>query len=166
MAPRGRARRNSDAASIESEIAHLRDLDLKALRIRWRGVTGRAAPSHLPKHLLFAMLAYRIQCDTFGDLDAASLQLLKTAAGSKGLGTITQLTDRIDQRNQELLPGAVLTREWNGHNHRVMVVDGGFAFEGKTYDSLSKVAFAVTGTKWNGPRFFGLRAASQAETPS
>jgi len=49
-----------------------------------------------------------------------------------------------------LLPGAVLTREWNGHNHRVMVVDGGFAFEGKSYDSLSKVAFAVTGTKWNG----------------
>ena len=58
--------------------------------------------------------------------------------------TITQLTDKIDQRNQELRPGAVLTREWNGHNHRVMVVDGGFAFEGKTYDSLSKVAFAVT----------------------
>jgi hypothetical protein len=79
MAPRGQARRNSDAASIESEIAHLRDLDLKALRIRWRGVTGRAAPSHLPKHLQFAMLAYRIQCDTFGDLDAASLHSKATS---------------------------------------------------------------------------------------
>jgi hypothetical protein len=48
-------------------------------------------------------------------------------------------------------------REWNGHAHRVMVVDQGFAWSGKTYDSLSKVAFAITGTKWNGPRFFGLR---------
>src|SRR6478752_1035127 len=67
MAPRGQAR-DSGAASIESEIAHLCDLDLKALRVRWRGVTGRAAPSHLPKHLLFAMLAYRIQCDKRVDL--------------------------------------------------------------------------------------------------
>jgi hypothetical protein len=166
MAPRGQARRNSDAASIESEIAHLCDLDLKALRIRWQGVTGRAAPPHLPKHLLFAMLAYRLQTDAFGDLDAGSQHMLKAAAGSNGSAAITRLTDRIDQRNQELRSGAILTREWNGHDHRVMVVDDGFAFEGKTYDSLSKVAFAITGTKWNGPRFFGLRAALQTLSPS
>ena len=133
---------------------------------RWRGVTGRAAPSHLPKYLLFAMLAYRFQCDTLCDLDAVSLQLLKVAAGSNGSAAITRLTDKIDQRNQELRSGAILTREWNGRDHRVMVVDDGFAFEGKTYDSLSKVAFAITGTKWNGPRFFGLRAALQTLSPS
>jgi hypothetical protein len=69
------------------------------------------------------------------------------------------LTARLDQRNQELLQGAILTREWNGHVHRVMVVEDGFAWEGRTYDSLSRAAFAITGTKWNGPRFFGLRAA-------
>jgi hypothetical protein len=78
----GQVRRNSDAASIEFEIARLRDLDLKAFRPPVAGVTGRAAPSHLPKHLLFAMFAYRIQCGTFGDLDAASLKLSKAAAGS------------------------------------------------------------------------------------
>lgn len=166
MAPRGQARRNSDAASIESEIAHLRDLDLKALRIRWRGVTGRAAPSHLPKHLLFAMLAYRIQCDTFGDLDAASLQLLKTAAGSKGLRTITQLTDKVDQRNQELLPGAVLTREWNGHNHRVMVVDGVLPLKARPTTASQRSRLPSPAPNGTDPRFFGLRAASQAETPS
>ena len=60
-------------------------------------------------------------------------------------------------RRAELKPGTILTREWNGHPHRVMVVDAGFAWMGKTYDNLSKVAFAITGTKWNGPRFFGLR---------
>jgi hypothetical protein len=69
----------------------------------------------------------------------------------------------MDQRNQDALPGTVLTREWNGQQHRVMVVDGGFAFEGKTFDSLSKIAFAITGTNWNGPRFFGLRPTGAKE---
>jgi hypothetical protein len=98
------------------EVAQLRDLDLKALRLRWQTVTGRAAPLHLPRHLLFAMLAYRIQADAFGDLDTASLQLLKSAASASS--DLSALTDRIDQRNQDLLPGAILTREWNGHTRR------------------------------------------------
>lgn len=149
-----------NAASVEVEIARLRDLDLKALRARWQGLTGRTAPSHLPRQWLFAMLAYRIQADAFGDLDAVSVQVLKAAAGSGESAAITRLTDKIDQRNQELALGAILTREWKGHDHRVMVVADGFAFEEKTYDSLSKVAFAITGTRWNGPRFFGLRAAA------
>lgn len=166
MASRRQSRRSDDGATIEIEIARLRNLDLNALRVRWQGVTGRAAPSHLPKHLLFAMLAYRIQSDAFGDLDAKSLQMLKATAGSNGSAALRQLTDKIDQRNQELLPGAILTREWNGHDHRVMVVDDGFAFEGKIYHSLSRIAFTITGTKWNGPRFFGLRAATQAARPS
>jgi hypothetical protein len=50
-----------------------------------------------------------------------------------------------------------LMREWNGRPERVRVIDEGFAWKGKTFDSLSSVAFAITGTKWNGPRFFGLR---------
>ena len=156
MAGKRSSRRARDAGSIEIEVADLRDLDLKALRQRWQTVTGCA--SHLPRHLLFAMLAYRVQADAFGDLDAASLQLLKTAASASN--DLRALTDKIDQRNQELLPGTILTREWNGHTHRVMVVADGFAWEGQTYDSLSRVALTITGTKWNGPRFFGLRSAT------
>jgi hypothetical protein len=152
--------RHHDTASIEIEIAHLRDLDLRALRVRWQGVTGRAAPTHVPKHLLFSMLAYRLQADALGDLDATSVQLLKRAASASSMSEVMPLTAKLDQRNQELLQGAILTREWNGQHHRVMVVANGFAWEGKTYDSLSKIAFVITGTKWNGPRFFGLRAAS------
>jgi hypothetical protein len=110
------------------------------------------------------MLAYRIQADAFGDLDAGMVQILKAAVGS-GSAAITKLTDKVDQRNQELAPGAILTREWDGRDHRVMVLADGFAFEDRTYDSLSKVAFAITGTKWNGPRFFGLRAATQSARP-
>src|SRR5690349_3422725 len=129
MAPRRQSRRTVDAASLEIEIADLRDLDLKSLRLRWRGVTGRSEPIHLPKHLLFAMLAYRIQADAFGDLDAGMVQILKAAVGSEGSAAITRLTDKVDQRNQELTPGAILTREWKGRDHRVMVLADGFGFE-------------------------------------
>ena len=159
MARRSLAGRRDDTASIEIEIVRLRDLDTRALRLRWQGITGRAAPPHVPKHLLVAMLAYRLQADALGDLDAASVQLLTRAALATSTSEVMPLTARLDQRNQELLQGAVLTREWNGHVHRVMVVEDGFAWEGRSYDSLSRVAFAITGTKWNGPRFFGLRAA-------
>jgi hypothetical protein len=62
-----------------------------------------------------------------------------------------------DQKQIELTPGTVVVREWNRHSQRVMVMPDGFAWNGQTYDSLSKVAFAITRTKWNGPRFFGLR---------
>jgi len=152
------AHRPVDPGMFEVEIARLRDLDVNALRTRWQGVTGRAAPTHLAKHLLFAMLAYRLQADAFGDLDASAAQLLKRAARAGSAAELTPLTDKLDQRNQELLVGAVLTREWNGRDHTVKVLADGFAWQGRSYDSLSKIAFAITGTKWNGPRFFGLRA--------
>ena len=65
---------------MEEEIAHLRSLDLIGLQCRWQSVMGRPAPEHLPKHLLFGILAYRIQADALGDLDAGTVQLLKRAA--------------------------------------------------------------------------------------
>lgn len=146
--------------SIDDEIAHLRSLDLIGLQSRWQSVMGRPAPEHLPKHLLFGILAYRIQADALGDLDAATVQLLKRAATVQFLNEVLPLVAAQDQRKQAMVPGTVLTREWNGQLHRVMAVEGGFAFEGKTFDSLSGIAFAITGTNWNGPRFFGLRAGN------
>ena len=112
-------------------------------------------PPHLPRHLLFGVLAYRIQADEFGDLDAATVRLLKQIASSGGDGL--RLTSDFDRQRTKLRPGTILMREWNGHSQRVMVLEEGFAWNGKTYDSLSHVAFAITGTRWNGPRFFGLR---------
>jgi hypothetical protein len=69
----------------------------------------------------------------------------------------------LTQWQRELSPGTILVREWNGQAHHVMVVEQGFAWQGITYDSLSKIAQAITGTKWNGPRFFGLRDKSSPE---
>ena len=71
---------------------------------------------------------------------------------------------RLDQRRFAPPPGTVLVREWDQKSHRVMVMPDGFAWNGKTYPSLSKIAFAITGTRWNGPRFFGLRDKSSRET--
>jgi hypothetical protein len=143
--------------SVEEEIAHLRGLDLKGLRARWRSVLQRPAPEHLPRHLLFAIIAYRIQADRFGDLDHETRQLLdRTGAKESGAAMSARLVS-FDQKRTELTPGTVLVREWDRRSQRVMVMSDGFVWNGQTYDSLSKVAFAITGTNWNGPRFFGLR---------
>ena len=157
MLQKRRSGRVSTKASIEDEIAHLRGLDLKGLRSRWQSVFQRPSPDHLPRHLLFAIIAYRIQADRLGDLDHETKQVLdRTVSNETGAASSARLVS-FDQKRTELTPGTVLVREWDRHSQRVMVMADGFAWNGQTYDSLSKVAFAITGTKWNGPRFFGLR---------
>jgi hypothetical protein len=147
----------ASASELEDEIAHLRDLDLHGLRARWKSMLRQQPPPHLPRHLLFAVLAHRLQADKLGDLDPATARLLKQIATGGGTLEAARLTQEFGRRRAELKPGTILMREWNAKNYRVMVVDEGFAFNGKTFNSLSKVAFAITGTHWNGPRFFGLR---------
>ena len=152
--------------SLNDEIAHLRDLDLKSLRTRWKGIFRGLPPDHLPRHLLVGMLAYRLQAETHGDLDAATIRFLKHIGSGGANVDAVGLTAEHEQRRASLKPGTILVREWNSQPHRVMVVDAGFAWNGKTYESLSKIAFAITGTKWNGPRFFGLRDKQAGELKS
>ena len=147
----------STKASIEEEIAHLRGLDLKGLRARWQTVFQRSAPDHLTRHLLFAIIAYRIQAERFGDLDHETRQVLDRTGAKEPDAEMSARLVSFDQKRTELAPGTVLVREWDRQSQRVMVMADGFAWNGQTYDNLSKVAFAITGTKWNGPRFFGLR---------
>lgn len=143
-----------DAKTLEIEIASLRDLDLGDLRGRWHAVFRQRPSSHLPRHLLFRVLAYRLQADRCGDLDAKEKRLLDCAitpedAGQRAIDNSRPIAD--------VRPGTMLGREWKGRMHRVAVLSDGFAWNGKTYPSLSKIAHAITGTRWNGPRFFGLR---------
>ena len=154
----GARKRSSRKMSIEDEIAQLRDLDLNGLRVRWWNAFGKPAPEHLTRYLLFRIIAYRLQADRLGDLDAETLKVVKQAAGQEGpASAVSKNLTRLDQRRFAPPPGTVLVREWDRKSHRVMVMPDGFAWNGKTFDSLSKVALAITGTKWNGPRFFGLR---------
>jgi hypothetical protein len=157
MGEKRRKRALSTEASVEDEIVHLRGLDLKGLRARWQSVLQRPAPDQLPRHLLFAIIAYRIQADRFGDLDHETRQLLDRTNPKETGGGMSARLLKFDRKGSELTPGTVLVREWDRRSQRVMVMSDGFAWNGQTYDSLSKVAFAITGTKWNGPRFFGLR---------
>jgi DUF2924 family protein len=154
----------SPRRSVEDEIAHLRDLDLKGLRARWQSMFQRSPPSHVPRHLLFAVLAFQIQADRYGDLDHETRKVLdRTNANETGSAMANRL-ENLDRKRTELTPGTVLVREWDRQSHRVMVLADGFAWNGQTYDSLTKVAFAITGTRWNGPRFFGLRDRQDVST--
>src|SRR3954454_12260413 len=150
----GKKRRNgrvTTETSVEIEIVHLRGLDLKGLRSRWQSVLQRPAPAHLPRHLLFAIIAYRIQADRLGDLDHETRQVLDRTDAKDTGATISARLVSFDQKRTELTPGTLLVRNWDRKSQRVMVMADGFAWNGTTYDSLSKVAFAITGTKWNGP---------------
>ena len=152
-----------ETSSVEAEIARLRGLDAKVLRARWRTSFGHDAPPLLARHLLFAMLAYRLQAEAMGDLDAETVRFLKHVDLAPSRKAAVPLTQAFERRTRDLLPGTVLTREWGGQRHKVMVLEGGFAWQGRPYRSLSEIAKLITGTKWNGPRFFGLRAKKDAE---
>jgi Protein of unknown function (DUF2924) len=157
MRQEGRKKRTPVETSVEDEIIHLSGLDLRGLRARWQSVFGHPAPDHLTRHLLFAIIAYRLQADRYGDLNHATKQVLaRTDAGDTSVQMSARLASH-DQRRAKLTPGTVLVREWDRQAQRVMVLADGFAWNGQTFDSLSKVALAITGTRWNGPRFFGLR---------
>jgi Protein of unknown function (DUF2924) len=147
-------------SELEDEIAHLRDLDLRGLRARWHSVFRRKAPDHLPRHLLYRMIAYRLQAERLGDLDRDIQRFLDQVATGTRNGD--ERPAKCDHRHG-LQPGTVLVREWDG-TQRVMVLDQGFAWNGTTYRSLTEIAFAMTGTRWSGPRFFGLR--TRAEKPA
>lgn len=143
-----------DSKTLEVEIVRLRVLDLGGLQARWHTVFRQKPSPHLPRHLLFRVLAYRIQADRLGDLDAEDKRLLDGAATPEDAG---QRAVDSSRPTADIHPGTMLAREWKGRTHRVAVLADGFAWDGKTYPSLSKIAHAITGTRWNGPRFFGLR---------
>ena len=138
----------------------MRDLDLEWLRRRWHTELGQAAPHHLPRHLLLRILAYRLQAARWGDLDRQCEHLLDHSDSPEAAGQRAA----VRQGTPNIQPGTVLAREWKGRMQRVSVLAAGFAWNGRTYPSLSRVAFVITGTRWNGPRFFGLRDGRAKET--
>jgi Protein of unknown function (DUF2924) len=153
VAPPGGGRAPGPAIAVAERVRELSALDLGGLRLQWRNLFGRNAPAHLTKPLLSRILAYRLQADAYGDLDPDVRRALKGARRSAEAGA--------DQSGslgsaRRIKPGSVLVREWGGRLHRVTALNEGVIWDGQEYRSLSHVARAITGVRWNGLRFFGL----------
>src|ERR1700704_5295403 len=117
--PRGKiGRARPDSNSIDVEIARLREFDVAALRARWHTVFGRRSPSHLPRDLLFRILAYRLQADLGGGLDAERQRLLDRSQSPEKAGQ-----QAAARRVADVRPGTVLGREWNGQMQRVTMLE-------------------------------------------
>ena len=139
-------------AGIENEIAALEDLGAQELRRRWRRFYHTDPPAGLSRDLQTRAIAYKMQERVHGSLPQHVKRKLRILA--KQLGSGGKFKPGI-----MLKPGAKLVREWGGRSHRVVVLDDGFDYEGKRYPSLSAIAREITGARWSGPRFFGIRQA-------
>jgi hypothetical protein len=140
--------------SLEAEIVCLNDLGLAELRRVWKERLG-TPPAIASTDLTRRWLSWELQAQAKGGFDATTrrrLRQLRNAFRATPPSAVLPDTG--------LRPGSMLAREWNGVTHRVMVLEEGFVWNGQKHDSLTDIAFRITGTRWSGPRFFGLRRQS------
>jgi Protein of unknown function (DUF2924) len=144
--------------AVEAELGRLPAMPIADLRNRYRELFRTEPPKAFGPDLLRRSIAHRVQEKAYGGLPRETQRLLDQlvrAAMAKPDGRL-ELPRRIK-------PGSELVRTWKGKSYRVMVMADGFAYDGKTFSNLSEIASAITGTRWNGPRFFGLRSPSNRE---
>jgi Protein of unknown function (DUF2924) len=155
--PRNRRihRRLGVGKTVAREIAELSGLDAQSLRQQWVRLLGDDPPLTLGRSTLIQAIAYRLQERVFGGLKPSTLRILSRIAGE----TTSANSKRTPAR--ETGAGTVLIREWRGVTHRVTVLDADVVYRGRRYKSLSEVARLITGTRWSGPLFFGLRNRSK-----
>ena len=145
--------------ALGRELEELQEATSANLKQRWRALYGTAAPRRISRDLLIRALAYRIQEKALGGLKPSTRRLLtKVAADASARRPIEVAPE------PSVKPGTVLLREWHGTQHQAIVREDGIVFNGKQYKSLSQVAYRITGTKWSGPLFFGLKANRQEQT--
>ena len=137
--------------AVEAEISELEGLPLDGLRNLWKERLG-VVPKHQSADLLRRRLAYELQVRAYGGLRAEVRRRL-----SKLHKAFANDSTYAPQASQRLKAGTVLTREWKGVTHQVSILEQGFEYSGEHYQSLSDIARRITGTKWSGPAFFGLR---------
>lgn len=137
---------------LEVEIAAVAKEPLAELRIRWKKIFRSSPPAGFGRDLLARALSFRIQEYHHGGISAPIKQELQRLINL----SLTSTEKKIPLRRR-VQAGTVLLRQWKGQEYRVTVVEDGFSFKGNTYNNLSSIAREITGTRWNGPRFFGLR---------
>jgi hypothetical protein len=158
--PRRRGRSSAQAKNevgLAARVLALPDCPRDELGAEWRRLWGSEVPRYASREFLVRAVAYGLQAEVYGGLDAQTLRLLKKAGQPNGKQSRTPPS--------RLGKGSKLFREWHGEVHEVLVLEKGFAWRGETYSSLSAIARAITGTNWNGWAFFGLkRRATEAPT--
>ncbi len=137
---------------LSREIAALFDLSLGELKDRWRYVYGTEPPPRSSRKLLVSAIGYRMQERVFGGLKLSVRRLLERASEDAGGHRISR-TRPVTRASA----GTVLIRDWQGKSHHVTVLDRGVLYRKKNYRSLSQVARVITGCRWSGPLFFGLK---------
>lgn len=134
---------------MRPSVTEIEAMDRAALIAAWAQVFGTPVPKRLSSPFLRRFLGFELQARESGGLPKGFLAKLKKAA-----------RDDPGVASPALKPGGRLIREWNGVTHVVDVVDGGFLWNGQRYASLSPIARAITGARWSGPRFFGLKRSA------
>jgi hypothetical protein len=140
-------RRAANADGLAAELKALPRLDRETLIERWVALYGGAPPPRTSRSLMIRAVAYKMQERVYGGLSTSTRRAL-TEMGPSPLTVAPP----------EARAGTVLLREWQGTTHQVTVLEEGVLFRGKRHRSLSAVARAITGSRWSGPTFFGLRA--------
>ncbi len=135
-----------DDKALFDAVTALRTLDLTGLRSAWPERFGTPPRLRSPD-LLRRQLAWRLQVEAQGGLDVVTRTELAKPASSPS-------------RSVQPVVGARLVREWQGQRHEVEITRDGVLYRGSAFASLSQVARAITGVRWNGPRFFGLRGGA------
>jgi len=143
---------------VARELKHLEALGVEALRELWTHRFRAEPPPNQSGDIVRRLIAWKIQVEAYGGLDAAARAKIDQLARAGRRGTTGMPAAAI------LKAGTVLVREWRGVEHRVLVLDQGFEHRDRRYRSLSEVARAITGSRWSGPRFFGLEAGQIAGT--
>jgi Protein of unknown function (DUF2924) len=146
-----------DREAIEAEIDRVRSLGLDELRTLWRATFRSPPPLAFAKDLIARFLCWHIQEQAVGELDPET---------AKHLDGLVRRDKAEANRPRRVKPGTVLVREYQGDRHTVTVVPNGYVWHETTYASLSVIARAITGTAWNGPRFFGLRSGGKPAVSS
>lgn len=139
--------------AVEAELDRLAKEPVAALRLRYHGLFRSEPPPAFGPDLLRRSIAQRIQEKAYGGLSRPTQRLLDQLAKTTATKPNYQL-----ELARRIKPGSELVRTWKGRTYRVVVQQRGFAHDGNTYASLSEIASLIAGTRWNGPRFFGLRS--------
>src|SRR5580704_1579800 len=144
---------------LSCRIIALSELTLHELKERWRSIYNSPPPGRSSKQLLISAIAYRLQEQVLGGLKPSVRTMLERVAETF---TVCQVPP--ERPATKASTGTVLMRDWRGQSHRVTVLARGVSYRQRNYRSLSEVARVITGTRWSGPRFFGLKTRAKEES--